>query len=247
MQIVGALPPPTVNIHILQRRVLPVGLQPTPETERVSNRLRLERTLTPTTSAAQATPVTSQPTSTIAALQRQLFEFGLRIVTGAFSRLVTDVLGLSPAVPAPPVMEQSVVDGGQEAMSPTAAISSPQTPTVVPIPVATASSANQPMAEEILPQVLTQTAQASPALTGTLAHINPKNVQAVVIPPLTLAQAPEVTPIPPIIAPVSEITRSSPLNHNKRRRLDIFDTQITPGNHAARSRMRTGSHLDRTV
>jgi len=246
MQIVGALPPPTVNIHILQRRVLPVGLQPTPETERVPGTLRPERTVIPAASVSRPVPATPQSTSTIAALQRQLFEFGLRIVTGAFSRLVTDVLGLKPAVSAQQAVEKPAMDNPQESVSPTATISPHQTPTVAPIPVATASvnQLNQSVTKEGTPQALTQ---AAPARTTTLAHINPKNVQAVVIPPLILPQTPEVTPIPPIIAAVSEIARSSPIPQHKRRRLDIFDTQVTSRNHAARSRMQLGNHLDRTV
>jgi len=235
MQIVGAFFPPTVDISRLQQRVSSVGLQPTPETGRAPPIVRPE--LTPTTSI-QSTPAVPQSGTNRTALQRQLFEFGLRIVTGAFSRLVTDILGLTPpGTAASPITEKPTVDNRSEPVLLTVNTSTLQSPAIAPIPVVASAPANQPEAKEIVLQTLTQ---STPVATRTPSTINPKDIQGAVVPPFVPAQAPAVTPIPSIIAAVSEITRSAPLDQHSRRRIDIFDVQnASTGMHA-----KTGSRLD---
>jgi len=243
MQIVGASFPSAVNAPILQRRVSSVGLQPTPETERASPALRPDRTLTPAT-AVVPEPAVPQSGASLAALQRQQFEFGLRVVTGAFSRLVVDALGLTPAAPPPLVTEKPALDNRPESVSPVANLPAPQTPIAAPIPVETPLSANQPVTGEAVPQA---SPQATPAVIGTPFGIHPENAQAAAVNPPTPAQASPATPTPAIVAAVGETTRPTPLQQHDERRLDIFDSQLGIRNRATHSHTLTGTHLDRTA
>jgi len=245
MQIVGASFPPMVNVPELQRRVSPVGLQPTPETGRASPALRSGRTpASATTVVPGPTPAVSQSSSSLTALQRQLFEFGLRIVTGGFSRLVVNVLGLTPATPPPLVTKRSALDNRLESVSPVVNMPTPQTPIAAPIPVETPLSANQPAPRETTPQALSQT---TPAVIGAPFGIHPENIQATAVNPLTPAQASPASPVPAIVAAVSEVARSAPLQQHGKHRLDIFDSQSAVGSRAGHPHTLTGTLLDRTA
>jgi len=243
MQIVGASFPSAVNAPILQRRVSPVGLQPTPETGRASPTLRPGRTLTPAI-AVVPEPAVPQSGASLAALQRQQFEFGLRIVTGAFSRLVVDVLGLTPAAPPPLVTEKPALDNHPESVSPVVNLPTPQTPIAAPIPVETPLSANQPVTGEAAPQA---SPQATPAVIGTPFGIHPENAQATAVNPPTLAQASLASPVPAIVAAVSEVAHSASLQQHGKHRLDIFDSQFAVRGRADRPHALTGTRLDRTA
>jgi len=243
MQIVGTSFPPVVNVPRLQPRVSPIGLRTTPETGGVSPALRPGRPLTSTTSVVP-TPAVSQSTASLAALQRQLFEFGLRIVTGGFSRLVVDVLGLTPAAPPPLVTEKLTLDNRRKSISPVVNIPAPQTPVVAPIPVGTPLSANQSVSRESIPQALPQATQV---VIGVPFGIHPENAQATAVNPPTLAQASPVTPVPAIIAVVSEVARSAPLQQHGKHRLDTFDSQFAVGSRAGHPHTLTGTLLDRTA
>jgi len=241
MQIVGTSFPPVVNVPRLQPRTSPIGLQPTSETGRVSPALRPGRTLTSTTSAVP-TPTVSQSSASLAALQRQLFEFGLRIVTGGFSRLVVDVLGLTPAAPPPLVTEKPALDNRRESISAVVNIPTPRTPVVAPIPVETPLSAHQSVPREVTPQALPQT---TPAVIGAPFGLHPENAQATAVNPPTLVQASPASPVPAIVTEVSEIARSAPLQQHGKHRLDTFDSQFGVRGRADHPHTLTGTRLDR--
>jgi len=243
MQIVGASFPPAVNVPGLQRRVSGAGLQPTLEPGRASPALRPHRTPTPTIAVAPE-PAAPRSGASLAALQRQQFEFGLRIVTGAFSRLVVDVLGLTPATPPPLVTEKPAPDNRPKSVSPAVNLPAPQTPIAAPIPVETPLSANRPATGEAAPQALPQ---ATPAVIGTPFGIHPENAQAAAVSPPTPAQASPVTSTPAIVAAVDEATPSAPLQQHERHRLDIFDSRFGVLGRAAHPHTLTGTHLDRTA
>jgi len=241
MQIVGASFPPMVNIPELQRRVSPVGLQPTPETGRASPALRSGRMPASATTVVPG-PAVSQSSSSLTALQRQLFEFGLRIVTGGFSRLVVNVLGLTSATPPPLVTERSALDNRPESVSPVVNMPTPKIPIAAPIVVETPLSANQSIPKKSTPQALPQ---AIPAVIGAPFGIHPENVQATAVNPLTPAQASPASPVPPIVAAVSEVARSAPLQQHGKHRLDTFDSQFGIRNRAGHPHTLTGTLLDR--
>ncbi|GMQ99989.1 MAG: hypothetical protein BMS9Abin18_0819 [Zetaproteobacteria bacterium] len=237
MQIVGISFPPMVNVSELQRGVSPVGLQPTPETGRTSPALRSGRTpASPTTVVPGPTPAVSQSSSSLTALQRQLFEFGLRIVTGGFSRLVVDILRLTPATPPPLVTEKPALNNRPESVSPVVNMPTPQTSIAAPIPMETPLSANQSAPRE-----------ATPVVIEAPFGIHPENAQATAVNPPTPAQASPASPVPAIVTAVSEVARSAPLQQHGKHRLDIFDSQSAVGSRAGHPHTLTGTLLDRTA
>jgi len=169
------------------------------------------------------------------AVQRQQFEFGLRIATGAFKWLVEDMLGLVSATLRP-----SVTDAAATRAEPASQVEVVKS--ITRSPAIQLRAAVKPLQAEPPAIALLRSGKSATAYSETggasVLIVHSERAQAVFVHPRVLAQAATATPVPAVA--VSEISRSAPLQQYDGHRQDIFEVQATIRRHAPGKR-----HLDR--
>jgi len=240
MEIAIASLPLAVRAPGLQPKVSPASLQPAQKTGTALTVVRSEPSLSVLTGGASIS-ATSPPNMSVAVLKRQLFEFSLETLTGAFSRLVASVFGFRPAV-APSLTAKPAPDIHPEFVSSTAESQ----------PVLQAQEyqrAAEPVStDSVLPASVQQASHQQPIMPEFIessSGVHAAFAPATVIPPLTQLATSPVSPVPAAVVAVTEVFRSTPPEQHKERRLDIFDVAFAARNHAIHPQTLSGNHLDR--
>jgi len=175
-----------------------------------------------TLATVNASNSTATINKSLAVLDRQRFEFSLRIITGAFSRLVINILGLKPNVPP-----SLVTTGAVQAIASQSAISTENRTALQPqqgvTPLTTENNlslpVNQVPTQEIVPPM--------PELTNASPTVHSERAQAVAIQPLTLPQPVQVSPSLETVAAISPLSPYMALGQHKGHKLDIFDVTMS--------------------